>query len=107
MGVVENLPQKEIVVGMASAEQKKKILCLASVLGLYDFNDKGNTKELEYFCEKMGFDLENLDYNGAEYIITLLADGKKIKEQEEEKEVIQDTQFKEENDMIEEGQLSM
>lgn len=107
MGVVENLPQKEIVVGMASAEQKKKILCLASVLGLYDFNDKGNTKELEYFCEKMGFNLETLDYDGAEYIIKLLTDGKKIKEQEEEKEAIQDIQFKEVNDIIEEGQLSM
>ena len=107
MGVVENLPQKEIVVGMASAEQKKKILCLAQVQGLYDFNNKGNTKELEEFCKKAGFDLENLDYDGAEYIIKLLANGEKIKEQEEKEEVIQDTQFKEENDIIEEGQLSM
>ena len=105
MGVVENLPQKEIIVGMASAEQKKKILCLAQVQGLYDFNNKGNTKELEEFCKKAGFDLENLDYDGAEYIIKLLADGEKIKQ--EEKEVIQDTQLKEENDIIEEGQLSM
>lgn len=107
MGVVENLPQKEIIPGMASAEQKKKILCLAQVQGLYDFQDKGNTKELEEFCNKAGFNLEKLDYDGAEYIIKLLADGEKIKEQEEEKEVIQDTQFEEENDIIEEGQLSM
>ncbi|HBI93664.1 MAG TPA: phage recombination protein Bet [Terrisporobacter glycolicus] len=72
MGIDGKLPQKPIEPGMASAEQKNKIMAMAKQRGLFDFNDMKNTKELEYFCTSNGYDLKNLKFEEAEEVLQLL-----------------------------------
>ena len=72
MGIDGKLPQKPIEPGMASGEQKNKIMAMASQKELFDFNDMKNTKELEYFCESNGYDLKKLKFEEAEEVLQLL-----------------------------------
>lgn len=72
MGIDGKLPQKPIEVGMASGEQKNKIMTMASQRGLFDFNDMKNTKELEYFCTSNGYDLKKLKLEEADEVLQLL-----------------------------------
>jgi len=105
MGVDTKLPQKEVRVGYATAGQKQGIMKMASLKGLYDYNDKKNVDKLKSFCESNGYDLENLKYEEVEELISLLANYEP-KQQED----IQDVEFTEvsenTNENIE-GQVSL
>lgn len=105
MGVDTKLPQKEVRVGYATAGQKQGIMKMASLKGLYDYNDKKNVDKLKSFCESNGYDLENLKYEEVEELISLLANYEpKVQED------IQDVEFTEvsenTNENIE-GQVSL
>lgn len=105
MGVDTKLPQKEVRVGYATAGQKQGIMKMASLKGLYDYNDKKNVDKLKSFCESNGYDLENLKYEEVEELISLLANYEpKVQDD------IQDVEFTEvaENDDSNiEGQVSL
>lgn len=105
MGVDTKLPEKEVRVGYATAGQKQGIMKMASLKGLYDYNDKKNVDKLKSFCESNGYDLENLKYEEVEELISLLANYEpKVQED------IQDVEFTEvtENDESNiEGQVSL
>lgn len=105
MGIDTKLPQKEVRVGYATAGQKQGIMKMASLKGLYDYNDKKNVDKLKSFCESNGYDLENLKYEEVEELISLLANYEP-KQQED----IQDVEFTEvsenTNENIE-GQVSL
>lgn len=105
MGVDTKLPEKEVRVGYATAGQKQGIMKMASLKGLYDYNDKKNVDKLKSFCESNGYDLENLKYEEVEELISLLANYEpKVQED------IQDVEFTEvsenTNENIE-GQVSL
>lgn len=70
--VPDNLPQKEVEVGKATAGQKKGILKLAELCGLYDSNNKKDLKKIEEFCESNGYDLHGLKYEEADGLSILL-----------------------------------
>ena len=97
MGVEKPLPQKEIVPGMASSQQKNKIMALAAQKGLFDYDTKDIT-ELEKFCDSNGYSLKELKFDEVDELIDLLA----------EYEPVQDVEFKEVTEDQEiEGQQSL
>lgn len=105
MGIDTKLPQKEVRVGYATAGQKQGIMKMASLKGLYDYNDKKNVDKLKSFCESNGYDLENLKYEEVEELISLLSNYEpKVQED------IQDVEFTEvteNNESNIEGQVSL
>lgn len=111
MGVDTKLPQKEVRVGYATAGQKQGIMKMASLKGLYDYNDKKNVDKLKSFCESNGYDLENLKYEDVEELISLLANYEPSEGPAKvSKDSIQDVEFTEvtENDDSNiEGQVSL
>lgn len=109
MGIDGKLPQKPIEPGMASAEQKNKIMAMAKQRGLFDFNDMKNTKELEYFCTSNGYDLKNLKFEEAEQVLQLLIEYDP-KVNTDIKDEVQDVEFTEVAENTEnniEGQVSL
>ncbi len=109
MGIDGKLPQKPIEPGMASAEQKNKIMAMAKQKGLFDFNDMKNTKELEYFCTSNGYDLKNLKFEEAEKVLQLLIEYNP-KVNTDIKDEVQDVEFTEVHENTEnniEGQVSL
>lgn len=97
MGAEKPLPQKEIVPGMASSQQKNKIMALAAQKGLFDYDTKDIT-ELEKFCDSNGYSLKELKFDEVDELIDLLA----------EYEPVQDVEFKEVTEDQEiEGQQSL
>lgn len=111
MGVDTKLPQKEVRVGYATAGQKQGIMKMASLKGLYDYNDKKNVDKLKSFCESNGYDLENLKYEDVEELISLLANYEPSEGPAKvSKDSIQDVEFTEVSENTEEnieGQVSM
>lgn len=109
IGIDGKLPQKPIEPGMASAEQKNKIMAMAKQRGLFDFNDMKNTKELEYFCTSNGYDLKNLKFEEAEEVLQLLIEyDPKVNTNIEDE--VQDVEFTEVTESTEaniEGQVSL
>ena len=106
----EDLPQKEVVPGMASAQQKNRIMAMAQQKGLFNFNDKKNTKELEYFCTSNGYDLKKLKYEEAEEVLQLLIEYEPKTDAEFQDEEVQDVEFSEievTDDENIEGQVSL
>ena len=105
MGVDTKLPQKEVRVGYATAGQKQGIMKMASLKGLYDYNDKKNVDKLKSFCESNGYDLENLKYEEVEELISLLANYEpKVQEDIQDVEFTEVTENTDENI---EGQVSL
>lgn len=105
MGVDTKLPQKEVRVGYATAGQKQGIMKMASLKGLYDYNDKKNVDKLKSFCESNGYDLENLKFEEVEELVSLLANYEPKKHEE-----VQDVEFTEVSENTEEnieGQVSL
>lgn len=105
----DSLPQKEVIPGMASTQQKNKIMAMASQKNLYNFDDKKNTKELEYFCTSNGYDLKHLKFEEAEEVLQLLIEYDPKDDVTVEDE-IQDIEFNEVNETDEsniEGQVSL
>lgn len=97
--VPDKLPQKEVVIGKATSEQKRKILAMAEVKGLYNHENK-DTTELEYFCSSNGYELKELAFEEVDEILRLLT---------EYEPMIQDVEFEEvkEEDQEIEGQQSL
>lgn len=105
----DSLPQKEVIPGMASTQQKNKIMAMASQKNLYNFDDKKNKKELEYFCTSNGYDLKHLKFEEAEEVLQLLIEYDPKDDVTVEDE-IQDIEFNEVNETDEsniEGQVSL
>lgn len=105
MGVDTKLPQKEVRVGYATAGQKQGIMKMASLKGLYDYENPKDISKLNEFCESNGYDIKNLKYEEVEELISLLANYEpKVQED------IQDVEFTEvsenTNENIE-GQVSL
>ncbi|EGT5074698.1 hypothetical protein DAF65_18465, partial [Clostridioides difficile] len=47
---------------------------LASMKGLYDYENKKDTSKLEEFCESNGFDLKELKFEEVDELIELLSE---------------------------------
>lgn len=73
MGINNNLPQKPIEVGKASTGQKQGILKLASMKGLYSYDNIKDTSKLEEFCSSNGFDLQELKFDEVDELIDVLS----------------------------------
>ena len=72
MGVDTKLPEKEIKVGMASIQQKNKILAMAAQKDLFSFDTKKDTSKLEEFCNSNGYNLHKLTFKEADELLQLL-----------------------------------
>ncbi|HCQ5582430.1 TPA: phage recombination protein Bet, partial [Clostridioides difficile] len=72
--VPDKLPQKPIEIGKASPSQKQGILKLASIKGLYDYENKKDTSKLEEFCESNGLNLKELKFEEVDELIELLSE---------------------------------
>lgn len=97
--VPDKLPQKEVVIGKATSEQKRKILAMAEVKGLYNHENPKDTKELEYFCSSNGYELKELTFEEVDEVLELLI----------KYEPVQDVEYKEveSDDQQIEGQQSL
>ena len=78
--VPDNLPEKEIKVGMATAGQKQVIMKLASMKGLYDYSNSKDISKLQEFCNDNGYCLKELKFDEVEPLLELL-DKYEIKEE--------------------------
>lgn len=88
MGTENKLPEKEVVVGYATPGQKQGILKLASMKGLYDYENPKDISKMDSFCESNGYSLKNLRYEEVNEVLDLLT-------KYEPKEKIIDADFKE------------
>ena len=100
--VPDKLPQKEVKVGYATAGQKQGIMKMASLKGLYDYDNPKDVSKLEYFCENNGYNLKELKFEEVEDLISILS-------KYEPNEHIQDVEFTEVNDVDHniDGQISI
>ncbi|MDM8128494.1 MAG: phage recombination protein Bet [Paraclostridium dentum] len=95
MGTEQKLPEKEVVVGYATPGQKQGILKLASMKGLYDYENSKDISKMDSFCESNGYSLKELKYEEVNEVLDLLT-------KYEPKEKIIDADFKEVEDYLEE-----
>jgi phage recombination protein Bet len=70
--VPDNLPEKEIKVGMATAGQKQVIMKLASMKGLFDYSNSKDISKLQEFCNNNGYCLSELKFDEVEPLLELL-----------------------------------
>lgn len=89
MGVEQKLPQKEVKVGYATTGQKQGIMKLASMKGLYDYENPKDISKMQEFCESNGYCLKELKFDEVDIILDLLS------KYEPKEEVVIDTEFKE------------
>ena len=104
MGIDGKLPQKSIEPGMASNEQKNKIMAMANQKDLFSFETKKDTSKLEEFCHSNGYDLHKLTFEEAEEVLKLIANYEPKKH-----ENVQDVEFTEvtESEDNIDGQISI
>lgn len=88
MGTENKLPEKEVIVGYATPGQKQGILKLASMKGLYDYENPKDISKIEEFCDSNGYNLKELKYEEVNEVLDLLT-------KYEPKEKIIDADFKE------------
>lgn len=88
MGTENKLPEKEVVVGYATPGQKQGILKLASMKGLYDYENPKDISKIEEFCDSNGYNLKELKYEEVNEVLDLLT-------KYDPKEKIIDADFKE------------
>lgn len=86
--VPDKLPEKEVKVGYATTGQKQGIMKLASMKGLYDYDNPKDISKMQEFCESNGYCLKELKFDEVDIILDLLS-------KYEPKEVVIDTEFKE------------
>lgn len=86
--VPDKLPEKEVKVGYATPGQKQGIMKLASMKGLYDYNNPKDISKMESFCESNGYSLKELKFDEVNEVLDLLTNY-------EPKEKIIDADFKE------------
>ena len=100
--VPDKLPQKEVVIGKATSEQKRKLLAMAEVKGLYNHEDAKNTEKLEYFCSSNGYDLKDLKFEEVDELLQLLTNYEPVQDVDYTEEPIEET---EDNGQIEGQQV--
>ncbi|MBP3930901.1 MAG: phage recombination protein Bet [Peptostreptococcaceae bacterium] len=71
--VPDKLPEKEVKVGYASQGQKQGIMKLASMKGLYDYDNPKDINKLQEFCESNGYCLKELKFDEVEPLLDLLS----------------------------------
>ena len=87
--VPDKLPEKEVKVGYATTGQKQGIMKLASMKGLYDYENPKDISKMQEFCESNGYCLKELKFDEVDIILDLLS------KYEPKEEVVIDTEFKE------------
>lgn len=100
--VPDKLPTKEVVIGKATSEQKRKLLAMAEVKGLYNHEDAKNTEKLEYFCSSNGYDLKDLKFEEVDELLQLLTNYEPVQDVDYTEEPIEET---EDNGQIEGQQV--
>ena len=93
--VPDKLPEKEVKVGYATSGQKQGIMKLASMKGLYDYDNPKDISKMQEFCESNGYCLKELKYEEVDELLDLLS------KYEPKEDVVIDTEFKE----VEDGQV--
>lgn len=71
--VPDKLPEKEVKVGYASQGQKQGIMKLASMKGLYDYENPKDISKLQEFCESNGYCLKELKFDEVEPLLEVLS----------------------------------
>ena len=99
--VPDTLPEKEVKVGYATPGQKKVIMKLASMKGLYDYENPKDISKIQEFCESNGYCLQELKFDEVDVLLDLL------QKYESKEEVIVDTEFKELTDLEEQVTLEV
>ena len=99
--VPDTLPTKEVKVGYATPGQKKVIMKLASMKGLYDYENPKDISKIQEFCESNGYCLQELKFDEVDVLLDLL------QKYESKEEVIVDTEFKELTDLEEQVTLEV
>ena len=99
--VPDTLPEKEVKVGYATPGQKKVIMKLASMKGLYDYENPKDISKIQEFCESNGYCLQELKFDEVDVLLDLL------QKHESKEEVIVDTEFKELTDLEEQVTLEV
>lgn len=87
--VPDKLPEKEVKIGYATTGQKQGIMKLASMKGLYDYDNPKDISKMQEFCESNGYCLKELTFDEVDIILDLLS------KYEPKEEVVIDTEFKE------------
>lgn len=100
--VPDKLPQKEVVIGKATSEQKRKLLAMAEVKGLYSHEDAKDTSKLEYFCSSNGYNLKDLKFEEVDELLELLTNYEPVQDVEYTEEPIEE---QEDNGQIEGQQV--
>lgn len=88
--VPDKLPEKEVKVGYATPGQKQGIMKLASMKGLYDYENPKDISKMEDFCSSNGYCLKELKFDEVDELLDLLS----RYESKEDPKVV-DTEFKE------------
>lgn len=88
--VPDKLPEKEVKVGYATPGQKQGIMKLASMKGLYDYENPKDISKMQEFCESNGYCLKELKFDEVDELLDLLS----RYEPKEDPKVV-DTEFKE------------
>ena len=70
--VPDKLPEKEVKVGYATTGQKQGIMKLASMKGLYDYDNPKDISKMQEFCESNGYCLKELKFDEVEQVLDLL-----------------------------------
>ena len=99
--VPDTLPEKEVKFGYATPGQKKVIMKLASMKGLYDYENPKDISKIQEFCESNGYCLQELKFDEVDVLLDLL------QKHESKEEVIVDTEFKELTDLEEQVTLEV
>ena len=71
--VPDKLPEKEVKVGYATSGQKQGIMKLASMKGLYDYDNPKDISKMQEFCENNGYCLKELKFDEVEQVLDLLS----------------------------------
>lgn len=87
--VPDKLPEKEIKVGYATSGQKQGIMKLASMKGLYSYDNPKDISKMQEFCESNGYCLKELKHDEVDDILNLLTRYKP----KESNSIVQDVDF--------------
>ena len=90
--VPDKLPEKEVKVGYATAGQKQGIMKLASMKGLYSYDNPKDISKMQELCESNGYCLKELKFDEVEELLDLLS------KYEPKESIVQDVEFKEVED---------
>lgn len=70
--VPDKLPEKEVKIGYATSGQKQGIMKLASMKGLYDYENPKDISKMEEFCNSNGYDLKELKFDEVDELLDCL-----------------------------------